>query len=183
MVTESFDLEELKRKMERLLVDNCEKKTYIPFAALDCLLDPSVIRACIFGSGITVHRQEEVITRIIDGGKRVLALLIRLDSVPSMVQFLESDQLTGQPLDAKLPFSREQLDAIVENNGVSESFYREQWQVITPVFKADMSHRKLDNYTVLPFKSSVCVGEGAFGEVFKVELDPGSHDSSMVCYL
>ncbi|KAF3915108.1 hypothetical protein ABW20_dc0100546 [Dactylellina cionopaga] len=166
-------LQEVKQKLTGLFVENSDRKRFIPLRSLDALFSEPVVRQCIAESGIRADKREEVTANIIRGGKRVFAILIRIDSVPSINDFLEHDQFMRRPLDARLPFSENELRSIL-NDYSSREFFWHQWEVSVPTFTADLSHRSLHDNTIFPFTSSECIGEGGFGRVFQITLDEGS---------
>jgi hypothetical protein len=185
-------LEELKRRItshepDGLLRMNSDKKEYIPIRSLDGFLSPEVVEQCIIEGRVQLNRQEEAISEAVKGGKRILTILIGIDDIPTLVNFLEHDQLMDRTLDSKLPFSENDLSEILPSgmDTTRSKFFDYQWKVSVPVFKPDASHRELHPHTILPFVSSPEIGSGGSGNIFRVTLDDetqsaGSIPSSMV---
>ncbi|KAJ8132961.1 hypothetical protein O1611_g660 [Lasiodiplodia mahajangana] len=55
-----------------------------------------------------------------------------------------------------------------------------QWLCLAAEFSSEGPHQVLDPNTVLPFRSSVKVGEGTFGTVSKVEIEPSHVNQAMM---
>jgi hypothetical protein len=163
-------MEVIRTRLISIEIENYEYKDYIPYAELDKYLDLVVVSNAIKESKLDPPKQDEIIQTILVGGKRVFAILIRINCLEAIVRFIERDQLQLHPLDAKLPFSEPILIAILgETPG--NSFYRKQWSFVAPLFRGDLSHRILDKPTILPFNGNRKIGEGAFGAVYEVTID------------
>jgi len=165
-------MEALRDGLVKIGHENSEAKWYIPWLELDQLFGPENVKHAINESGLEPYKQEEVIDRILNGGKRVFATLIQCGNSSAIARFLEKDHLQHQALDAKLPYSRSDLASILDNSTHAELFYRTQWTVSAPSFRGDMSHRDFDKAVILPFVRSIQRGAGAFGMVYETALDP-----------
>src|SRR6266536_4113125 len=164
-------MDELKDKLVGIQIENFESKWYIPGQELERLFCPNVIEEAVARCGIEPYKREEVVKTILQGARKVFATLVLMGKEPSILRFIEHDHLQGQPLDAKLPLSRSELSLILDGSQ-SEAFYRTQWIVAAPLFHDDLSHRILNNATILPFTRNVRIASGAFGTVFDVTFEP-----------
>lgn len=163
-------MQDLKDEIRGIQVKNFESRWYVPGRELDKLLSKSAVERAVTHCGMEAHRQMEAVQVIVKGAKKIFAVLVLMGKELSILNFIEHDHLQDQYLDSKLPFRRSELGEILEDH-LAETFHRTQWVVSAPIFQNDMSHRLLDNDTILPFTKNVKVGCGAFGTVFEVSLD------------
>ena len=164
-------MDALKAKLDDIEAENYDSKWYIPVIELEQLFDVENVREAITETGLELYKQEEVVRTIVLGGKKVFAVLIQVGDAASIVKFMERDHLQSQPLDAKLPFAKEEIVSIL-GRSKGELFHRTQWKVLAPLFRGDLSHRNFDKATILPFIQNNKIGCGAFGTVYEVVLDP-----------
>lgn len=160
----------LKDRLVNIFVKNYQSKWYIPAQELEKLLDPDSVREAVVESKLVPYKQDEVIRTILQGGKKVFAVLVYIGDVSSFVRFIEQDHLQNQPLDPKLPFTRPALYSIL-GQVQGELFHRHQWIVLAPFFRGDLSYRNFDEDTILPFIRNTKIGSGAFGTIYDVVLD------------
>jgi hypothetical protein len=66
----------LKASLVRAGVENYESKWYIPAPELERLLDPNNVRETVVESKLEPYKQEEVIRTILQGGKKLFAILV-----------------------------------------------------------------------------------------------------------
>ncbi|KAI0966951.1 kinase-like domain-containing protein [Xylaria arbuscula] len=175
-------MSDLRDRLDIALVENHESKWYMPYSRLDGILDENTLREIITTCGIQPYKWEEVLGEVARGGKKIFGILVMLRKEQEIVRFIENDYMQGQPLDAKLPFGKPELIAILgEENG--ELFYRKQWTMSVPRFRGDSSHRIFDKATIFPFTQERKIGAGAFGTIYEVKLDPEHHGSALSCLL
>lgn len=172
----------LRDRLETIQVENYESKWYIPHARLEALLTETVLKDTIISCGIQPYKWQEVQHAVAFGGRRVFAVLIMIGKESEIVRFIENDHMQGQPLDARLPFSKTEVAAVL-GEPIGELFYRKQWVVSVPQFRADMSHRIFGRGTILPFDKNRTIGSGAFGTVYEVKLNAEHHSALFPSFL
>ncbi len=149
-----------------------EDRYIIPHQALHRLMTRDVVLDAIKNcEDIPVFHQDSTVDAIMRGGRKIFSVLVLLKGEEwSITKFREHDQLQNSRLDARLPFSIDTLNLIVLE--IADEFYEKQWELIGPIFSKDIVHRFLQPETRLPFIHNEKIGEGGFGVVYKVKLDP-----------
>lgn len=142
--------------------------------AIRCALGTSfVLSACsriemlilVHQLGISIHLQKEITTRIIRSGRRIFAVLVLIDQAADVLRFIEADELQ----DVKLPFKIEVLrnEVSIPN---ADDFDEKQWEFAAPTFVRGTLNRCFREKTILPFAAKSDEGRGAFGKVYKIQL-------------
>lgn len=168
----------MRVELEDLEIQNHEQKPFIPPDALKDLLPESRVTTLICDLSkdgeIEVWQQPELVRIIVDNGLRVFATLLSF-SQPALIQkFKETDHFAHSQLDSRLPLSKDSLELILQDEKLITRFYKHQWRFLAPFFRADQSHRVLQDNVILPFTKCVKLGEGGFGEVHKMTM-PASY--------
>ena len=115
-----------------------------------------------------------------------------IGDIGSITRFIQQDQFSGVPLDARLPLKDAKLptedaelslkDANIlqyfSDPGKATQFIRKQWTFLAPVFSENRLHRELDERTVLPFLRRDSIGKGGFAKVYKVKVHASHHTLS-----
>jgi hypothetical protein len=162
-------MEPIEDQVIGLQTRNFESASFVPASDLERLLTEDVVRATIRESAIDIWKKDEAIRIVMSGAKRVFAILVLQGKLHLLSKFIENDQFHKGELDAKLPISEATLQALL-GKAAGRSFWDNQWIFVAPVFRHDLSHRRLENPVVLPFIQSSPIGEGAFGVVSEVTL-------------
>ncbi|KAH7092038.1 kinase-like domain-containing protein [Paraphoma chrysanthemicola] len=163
-------MDSLGDRIIELQTRNAECAAFMPAGELEKVLTEKVVRDILNASSVEIWNQEEITRVVISGARRIFAILVLQDHVHFFIKFLRQDQLHSGELDAKLPFQESLLESLL-GKAAGRRFWTSQWTFIAPIFRHDLSHRKLDYPVVLPFiGSSEPIGEGAFGVVTKVTL-------------
>ena len=155
-------------------ISNYEQKPFVTPDSLKSILpEPRValiVGAMADSQEIEIWQQPELIRMIADNGLRVFATLL-LISRPGLIQnFKETDHFAHSQLDSRLPLSIDSLNQIFQDVKVSARFYKRQWRFLAPFFRADQSHRELQENVVLPFTKCVPLGEGGFGNIDMITM-------------
>ena len=166
----------MREELEELEIQNYEQKFFVPLDALKLLLTKSRVTTLILALSenkqVEVWQQPELIRTILDNGLRVFATLLSF-SRPDLIQkFLETDHFAHSQLDSRLPISKDSLLLILADEKLSTRFHKHQWRFLAPFFRADQSHRELQDNVILPFTKCERLGEGGFGEVHKMTMAP-----------
>ena len=164
----------MRLELEDLEIQNYENRSFIPLGALKDLLPASkvatLIRALSENKDVEVWQQPELIHIIVDNGLRVFATLLSFLQPELIGKFKETDHAAHSQLDSRLPLSQDSLLLILGDEKLSNRFYKHQWRFLAPFFRADQSHRKLQDNVILPFTNCERLGEGSFGEVHKMTM-------------
>jgi hypothetical protein len=195
----------LRDEIEKLRRLNYQRKCFVPYRPLSKLLTEGRIRQAIQNSSIDVCDHDSTIERVVDGARRIFAILVTMGEPELICNFVQHDQLQNSKLDHKLPLStpdlqivfgrerieeeREKLDEDwkkteeekeEENKRIEEErekmelrvkkFEQTQWEYAIPVFPLDPTHRILNSSITLPFTKERFLGQGGFGQVYKVTL-------------
>ena len=165
---------DIRVELEDLEIQNYEHKSFTPLDALKQLLTESrvatLIHALSESGEIEVWQQSELTHIIMDNGLRVFATLLSFSRPDLILKFKETDHFAHSQLDSRLPLSQDSLRLILRDENSSAKYYKHQWKFLAPFFRADQSHRDLQDNVVLPFTSCERLGEGGFGEVHKMTL-------------
>lgn len=164
----------MRVELEDLEIQNYEQKSFIPLDALKIILPESrvatLIHALSENGEIEVWQEPELIRIVVDNGQRVFATLLSF-SQPGLIQkFKETDHFAHSQLDSRLPLSKDSLGLILQSEKLGARFYKHQWRFLAPFFRADQSHRELQDSVILPFTKCEQLGEGGFGEVHKMTM-------------
>lgn len=125
-----LNMEALKTDLVNIKVENYESKWYVPAKELERLLDPVRVRQAVKESRLEPYKHEEVTKAILQGGRKVFAVLLQIcDDASLFARFMEQDHFQDQPLDPKLPFTRRDLLSILGQTK-GELFYRERGTVL-----------------------------------------------------
>ena len=164
----------VRDELEELEIQNHEQKAFIPQDALKRLFDENKINAIVTELSdtgkIQVYEQEEIVRSVLGNGLRLFATLISLSRPELILKFIEADYFAASQLDSKLPFTKQAVDLILKDDKLSTRFEKHQWRFFLPFFSPDQSHRELGVSTRLPFVRCEHLGEGGFGEVYKMFL-------------
>jgi hypothetical protein len=158
-------------------VSDINKAKFIPEGQLYAILTPEIIENCIQESKIEPDLWEDCIRAVLLGGRRILAILVLIERVHFLGNFVEIDgSHQDLHLDSRLPLPLYRLISLLESDSKADDFYRRQWEMLAPIFDGRSIHRKYDKSTVIPFtRPTKQLGEGAFGDVFMVTLPNSQH--------
>ena len=163
----------LRKQILRLRYPTAEPRhSFVPIGALSSVLNTEVLRDCLKSSKAPLHRVDEIITLVRQGGCRTFAILIMIRMLHHLMRFVESDELQRVHLDSRLPYTLSNLESILLCKDDADEFFEQQWEFTAPVFRRRAGHRSLHDQTVFPFLESKYQGSGARGTVYKVELHP-----------
>ena len=171
----------LRGKLLRRSVKSISGRDYFPESwLLETLSKPEIqhaVETCV----VDATKRKEAVNVILNGGRRVFAILVIIREESMLVDFMETDNLLQNTLDSRLPLDfstiRQLLPENPESDVVAKEFCDRQWEVLAPIFGPDLSHRVFDNMAIMPFLwgSSKKAGEGGFGFVDRVTLHEAHH--------
>ena len=164
-------MEALREDIQSLRGETADRRSsFVPEGALDSIITTASIRAALRDSKSQLHRENEAIELINNGGKKTFAILVTIYKADRIISFIQSDQLQTANLDSRLPFNaKTDLERILSRTDAAD-FFDKQWEFTAPVFRRRAGHRCLHERTVFPFMESWIQPEGGFGNIFKIEL-------------
>lgn len=162
-------------------IQNSESKWFLPDSKLVQTIqefDP-LLEECLREANIEQLEQKEILSVIRNGGQKVFAILVLMQGHPVelMLNFMRGDQMLQNNLDARLPFGVDELKLVIKDDILAGEFFRRQWELLSPLFRSDRTHRELKHQTILPFIQEMQIphGEGGCGIVTKVTLHAAHH--------
>lgn len=163
-------MERICDELEALEIYNTEDKPFVTYDALKDFLTRTRIQE-IFSTlardgTIQVYQQQEIVDAVSSNGLRLFATLLSFSRPGLIAAFIENDHFKHNELDSKLPLNKPSLATIL----IEESLCKIRQKFLPPIFRADQSHRKLEDGTRLPFVKCRELGEGGFGEVHEMTL-------------
>lgn len=135
-------------------------------------MNTEVLRDCLKSSKVPLHRVDEILPLVRQGGCRTFAILVTIRMLHHLMRFIESDELQRVRLDSRLPYTLSNLESILHCKDDANEFFEQQGELRAPVFRRRAGHRSLHEQTVFPFLESEYQGSGARGTVYKVKLHP-----------
>jgi hypothetical protein len=162
------DLQALIRERRRR---NLEYRYFVPHQALYNLMTEDFVEKAVLVSNIPRYHMKEVIKAIMDGARKIFAILILIRQSNLIFEFIQDDQLQLSSLDHKLPFSIEKLQTLLPNLDTATRFYETQWEFAAPIFTGSLCPRVLESEVILPFIGSEEIGEGGFGLAYVTKLE------------
>lgn len=164
-----------KETVTRCLRKNVNNETYAPQGALSGALSKEVVKHILLETSLERSQVEELTQSLLPGAMKVFTILLLIGRLECIVSFIEDDQMQPADLDQKLPLPLQKLLTLLDDEGAAAQFYGQQWTFTAPVFNRSSLPRILEKKTVMPFMESKSAGEGGFGEVYQVEIDPSHH--------
>ncbi|KAF7502473.1 hypothetical protein GJ744_005688 [Endocarpon pusillum] len=107
---------------------------------------------------------------VLHGARRTFAILVHIRHTKSILQFIEGDKYQGSRLDDRLPFEKEQLQAIFPAPTIVDEFYERQWHFTAPIFCDSIVTRILPPEMILPIIEEESLGAGGFGDVYGIKI-------------
>ena len=163
---------DLRAQIHELRCRNVDGRYFVPNRALREVITEQAVLTAVEACGILPGRQEDIVKRVPQSGRRLFAILTLLNRQILILKFIENDQLIPRPLDSSLPFSLSTLQEML-TRADADDFFEKQWEFTVPILRSSRrGHRILNDYTIFPFMQSILLGEGGFGEVFELEVHP-----------
>jgi hypothetical protein len=164
-------MEELRAQIVSKREQNVERRYFLPQQALYELMDEVLVEKAVRGAGIEAHNVREVTKEIMKGAQKIFAILLIIRQPQSILAFIQDDQLQSS-LDHKLPFSLGKLQKLLASAIFGQEFYEKQWEFAAPVFSKRLLPRVLQDDIILPFVEDKEGGEGGFGVVHIIKVEP-----------
>lgn len=163
------ELETLKDRIDGLRCKNYQSRYFVPRQALLKELSQDVVKRELKVT-VPLHQLDEMAQAVFRRGRLIFAILVLIDRLHYMIKFIEDDQLQPDQLDHKLPFGLQTLEKMMKPIDATR-FHEKQWEITAPVFRSFVLRRHLADDTILPFRSEVKIGQGGFGDVYRITID------------
>lgn len=170
-------MEELKDSIDSLRVENHECRTFVPQNSLFQLLTREKIEdMCSNITGASQQgTQDDVVTTIMGGARRIFAILILCDHPEFIINFIKTvDQFQPSELDHRLPFDINTLQRVLPSVR-ADKFHKIQWEFSAPHLSNTGIPRCLEPKIILPFSEDRRLDEGGFGVVYSVKMKDDYH--------
>jgi hypothetical protein len=164
----------LRDRLRGLRIKSTSGRYFIPDGKVESLMSEDIVRDAVSKLKIDRINFPEISMVVNGGGKRTFAILVMLREEDAIWDLVKHDQFTALILDAKLPWSYDNLHQILAPRvEVAKEFVELQWEFISPVFDKLKGHRLLHADTILPYISELRLSkeEGSFGAIYKTEVD------------
>ena len=157
-------LSQIRAEIDSHLQKSASEHFFIDPKDIHSILTRDVILHAILECSFPIHLHAHLADEIFQRGVKVFAILIHIGKPDSMTKFLERNDL-----DARLPFSQEQLSDILQGDG--KLFLRSQWDFLPHIFQRD-HHQHIPDSHVLPFliEKTLDELEGGFGAISEVTI-------------
>jgi hypothetical protein len=155
----------LKTLLKSLRQENIHHRRFVPELALRQALTSQIIGEALDDSEISQHNRAEVAARIIHSGRKIFSILALIDQAADVLKFIEADELE----DVRLPFKIETLGREISIHEPQE-FDERQWEFLAPTFIRGTLNRRFREQMILPFTIRTEEGKGAFGKVYRLQL-------------
>ena len=177
-------IDTLRDKIDKLRTKSVDDRYFISQHDIHALLTTDVIAEaiteCVQENAIPDHQGPHVVNRIANEGKIIFGILIWKKWLHKLIKCIEHNAL-----DAQLPLDGARADEILGNIGWNFA-QSVQWEFLPRILAPEMSvvHNRFRKEEILPFISEERLGEGSFGDVFKVSVPPSSQTMfpKQVCF-
>jgi hypothetical protein len=142
-------------------------KWFVPAQKLRQILDRDAVSNHIDTCEIPLHNRDGCIELVLTSATAVFGILVCVRQ-----EVLIMDFISNELLDNKLPLTRSDIEGI----DVNEQFFIVQSEFISPVFSKRSIILNLKDECVLPFLEDARVGDGGYGNAYRVSLDPLHQD-------
>lgn len=153
-------------KIQALRSKNAYGQSYVPELSLFRLITHDAVHAELKRGNVSRYLLDELTTTIITSARKVFSILVLVDNVGLVEDFMEDNWLQ----DHCLPLS---LDVLANfGDATALKFRKWQWEFLSPKFNRTTIYKTIASSAVLPFLADEKFGDGGFGTVYKISLDP-----------
>jgi hypothetical protein len=178
-------IDNLRGELEKRRHLSTDEKHFISQHEVNALLTRAVIEEaiteCVQEYAVPDHQEKIVVNRILTEGKIVFGILVWKKWLHKLMSFIEHNAL-----DSQLPLEITWAEKIAENVGWDFA-NNAQWEFLPRTLAKEMSsyHCRFRPEEILPFIDETPLGEGSFGQVFKMSVVPSLQTifPEQVCYL
>ncbi|KAA8903438.1 kinase-like domain-containing protein [Sphaerosporella brunnea] len=161
-------VDKLRRQIEKLRIRSTNDRYFVSPRDLKNLFTREVIAEVLVECAVEEYQRPKITSRIFTEGRVVLAILIWKKWQHKLMSFVEHNAL-----DNELPLDVERAKKIAETFGWDFA-KNVQWEFLPRALEKEMSgyHCYFREEEILPFIDEVWLGEGGFGEVWKMSVLP-----------
>jgi hypothetical protein len=165
-------IDNLRGEIEKLRHVSTDERHFVCQHDINALLTRAVIeeaiQECVQEYAVPEHQEKIAVDRIFTEGKIVFGILIWKKWLHRLMNFIEHNAL-----DSQLPLEISRAEKIAENVGWDFA-KNTQWEFMPRTLAKEMSgyHCSFRNEVIVPFIDETRLGEGSFGEVFRMSVLP-----------
>jgi hypothetical protein len=167
----------LQRQLEQIRINNADFKKFVPEKELHEVMARGIISKIVEEISLPCDVQE-IVDFILEGAQKVFGVLVLTSHVAYIKDFVRNDQLQTRHIDDLLPFKKDQLQEILDDDYVATLFFDRQWEFSVPVFSGRIIPRVLESQTILPYLIDSPLTEGAYGSVYKIKIHTSHHSDN-----
>jgi hypothetical protein len=150
---------------------NAENHYFTPSHLVREAMVSDKIRETLLVAKVELYHIDEAIDVIKNGAWNVFAILILMKEPQYILNFIKDDHLQRSTIDTKLPFELKKLEELLKDPMLALDFYDKQWGFAAPFFSSSVFPRILPFDFILPFLREEGLGEGSFGNVYKIQVE------------
>ena len=164
----------LRGKIDKLRTKSIDERYFFSRHDICTLLTNDIIaeaiKECVQERAIPDHQEPDVVNRIANEGKIIFGILVWKKWLHKLIDCIEHNAL-----DSQLPLEVARADEILGSIGWNFA-HNAQWEFLPRILTNEMSgiHSRFRKEEILPFIDETWLGEGSFGDVFKVSVLPSS---------
>ena len=165
-------MDKLRGRLIDVRCRNDEQNHYFyPHESVHGLITSEIVRKVLVDNRVKPYELESAARYSADiGGRRIFAILVLIQQPQLYLEFIRNDKLQRGDPDHKLPYGKEQLKRLLPFP-TSEEFWDKQWEFTAPFFSESVIARVLPDEFILPYLKKEYLGEGALGQVFKIQIE------------
>ncbi|KAF8245664.1 kinase-like protein [Wilcoxina mikolae CBS 423.85] len=165
-------IDSIRREIEMRRTKSTNGSYFISQHDINALLTrdkiAEAIKECVQEHAVPDYQETNAVNHIFKEGKIVFGILIWKKWLHKLMSFIEHNAL-----DSQLPLEIPRAQKIMEDVGWDFA-QNAQWEFLPRTLKKEMSgyHSSFRNEEILPFIDETRLGEGSFGEVFRLSVFP-----------
>ncbi|CZR67835.1 uncharacterized protein PAC_17734 [Phialocephala subalpina] len=173
LLSDSLALNNLDDRIYRLGQRNDHNHKYIPEGTLEGVLDEPCIRELLKRQcfGISLSDHENVANRVINGGRKILAILIHIRATGCLRAFLSRSD-NNNSIDSRLPLNIRTIKEFLPDPLKAERFDTHQWKFLAAVLREDDFLREYNTNMIFPYlKDNKASTQGASSDLYELQID------------
>ena len=171
-------MEDLRDRIQQAFIQNARGQEFMPRGQVNAIITRPAVRDVLLERNVEKQNIPELVDRILQGARRIFAILVCIRIPEYLLNFVHRDQLQPTNLDHLLPFELATLQTWLPDSAAprrpSREFHLEQWRFAVPVFDGTVFRRVLDTKITLPYLVDEPMDErqeGAYGRMYKVQIE------------
>lgn len=157
-------------------VTGYDYKNFVPYHVLEATFTRERVLSLLTEiTEIQFHHREELADAVVHSGLRLFAILVDIEKLSLLEQFLKFDNFASRDYDGQLPMDPHNLTKILgeDNSEVIDIFCRQQWTYLPLDIRKNRLCRIINPQIILPFEKVddlALKSAGAFGKISVVKI-------------